>query len=187
MKYFCYHLARPFIKIFMKVFYRIEVENENVLKNESYLLAGNHTSVLDPLLIISSTKKHINFFAKKEIFKPIIKYLFINAGVISVDRKSKNKESISKGIKKLNNNELVCIFPEGTTSKDGNLLPFKYGAVSMAKKTNSLICPFIIKGNYKLFKKNIKLIYLKPYNLTDDLDKENNKLKNLIEKELKSE
>ena len=186
MKYISYFIAWPFIKLFMFLYKPVIIGKENIPKKGA-ILAGNHKSVLDPLLIISSTTKHINFFAKKEIFKPIIKYLFINAGVISVDRKSKNKESISKGIKKLNNNELVCIFPEGTTSKDGNLLPFKYGAVSMAKKTNSLICPFIIKGNYRLFKKNIKLIYLKPYNLTDDLDKENNKLKNLIEKELKSE
>lgn len=188
MKYFCYHLARPFIKIFMKVFYRIEVENENVLKNEAFLLAGNHTSVLDPLLIISSTKKHINFFAKKEIFKPIIKYLFKNAGVISVDRKSKNKEAMEEGKKRLLNNELVLIFPEGTTNKTRELLPFKYGAVSLASKTNSKILPFVIKGKYKLFRKSIKLIYLNPYSLkSDDLTKENEKLKKIIEKELNNE
>lgn len=185
MKYISYYIAYPFIKLFILLYKPTIIGKENIPTKG--ILVGNHKSTLDPLLLISSTNKHINFFAKKELFKPIIKYLFINAGVISVDRKTKNKESISKGINKLNNNELICIFPEGTISKDDNLLPFKYGAVSIASKTSSLICPFIIKGKYKLFKKNIKLIYLEPYYISDDLEYENNKLKNIIEKELKSE
>ena len=58
-------------------------------------------------------------------------------------------------------------------------MPFKYGAVSFAKKTNSLIVPFSITGKYKIGG-NIKITYGKPYKVSDDLEKENNILMNKV-------
>lgn len=65
--------------------------------------------------------------------------------------------------------------------KNSLLLPFRFGAVSMAKKTNALILPFCITGNYKFRSKNLKVTFLKPFKITsDDLEKENKKLHDMI-------
>ena len=56
-------------------------------------------------------------------------------------------------------------------------LPFKFGAVSMAKKTNSVIVPFVITGDYKFRSKNLKVRIGKPIKAIDDLEKANNKLR----------
>ena len=61
-------------------------------------------------------------------------------------------------------------------------MPFKYGAVSFAKKTNAYLVPFAITGKYKLFKKSVKITYGKPYKVTGDLEKENQKLMDIVEK-----
>ena len=62
------------------------------------------------------------------------------------------------------------------------------GAVSFASKTNSPIVPFVIKGKYKLFRKSVSLKFLKPYYIkSDDLNEENDKLMNIIKKELEKE
>jgi len=63
-------------------------------------------------------------------------------------------------------------------------MPFKYGAVSMASKTNSTIVPFSITGKYKLFTKNsITICFGKPYKIkTDDLTQANVELMEKVSK-----
>ena len=70
MKYTLYKLARPILTLLMKVFYKVEIiGKENLITNESNILAGNHTSNLDALLIISSTKQILDFLQKKNYLK----------------------------------------------------------------------------------------------------------------------
>lgn len=187
MKYACYRIARPFLTLFMKLFYRVNIINRNNIPlNGPALLAGNHTNELDALLLISSTKRTLRFLAKKEIFNNFTSPFFNNAGIIKVDRSTKNKKALLEAEEALKNNELVVIFPEGTINRTEDIIiPFKYGAVSLAAKTKTLIIPFIIKGKYKLFKKEVTLELLKPYNVsTDDLIEENEKLMNIVKEGL---
>ena len=65
------------------------------------------------------------------------------------------------------------------------LLPFKFGAVSFAKKTGAYLVPFAINGKYKLFRKSIKITYGKPYKVTGDLEKENQILRDKVYKLMK--
>lgn len=65
------------------------------------------------------------------------------------------------------------------------LLPFKYGTVSMAKKTNSYIVPYAITGEYKFRSKNLKIRIGKPFKVENDLEKSNYKLTEEIRKLLK--
>lgn len=186
-KYIIYRIARPIIKGFMKSFFRIEIEGETNIPNDGKcILAGNHTNNLDPLLLISSTTRTIRFLAKKELYKGIFKSIFLSAGTIPVDRSIKDKLAKEETIKALNKDSLLCIFPEGTINRTSEIiLPFKYGVVSFASKTNSPIVPFTIKGKYKLFRKSVSIKFLKPYYLeSNDLKKENQKLMNIIKVEL---
>ena len=96
--------------------------------------------------------------------------------------------STEEVLSKLKNNVVLGIFPEGTVNKtlykdnEQLLLPFKYGAVSFAKKTNAYIVPFAINGKYKIFSKDLKITFGKPYKVTGDLESENEKLMNIVSK-----
>jgi 1-acyl-sn-glycerol-3-phosphate acyltransferase len=81
---------------------------------------------------------------------------------------------------------VIGIFPEGTINRtDDIIMPFKIGAVKMAKETNTKIVPFVITGEYKAFKKNIAIEFLKPIEIkSDNLTKENEKLMKIISKKL---
>ena len=84
------------------------------------------------------------------------------------------------------NGEVLGIFPEGTINRtDKKLMPFKYGAVSFAKKTGAYIVPFAIVGSYNVFKRSIKQIYGKPYKVVGDLEAENKKLMKKVENLIK--
>lgn len=187
MKYRLYRVARCVITVFMKVFYRVEINGkENLIYNDSIILAGNHTNNLDALLVMSSYKCNVRFLAKKELFKGVFNKLFLMAGVIPVDRGKKDDVAKTVSINALNNKETLCIFPEGTINRGKDtILPFKYGVVSFASKTNSYVIPFVIRGKYKLFRRCVSISYLEPYKLvSDDLDIENDKLMSIIKGEL---
>jgi 1-acyl-sn-glycerol-3-phosphate acyltransferase len=83
----------------------------------------------------------------------------------------------------LNNGEVIGIFPEGTFNKtEYVIMPFKYGAVKMASETNASVIPFAITGEYKRFRRGLKIEFGKPYKIMDkrDLTKENIKLMNKV-------
>ena len=83
---------------------------------------------------------------------------------------------------------MIGIFPEGTRNKTKEfLLPFKYGTVSMAKKTDSYIVPFGITGDYVFRSKNLTIRYGKPFKVTNmDLESANELLYKTVENLMKA-
>lgn len=180
-----YKCVRPILFMFIKLYRPIYIGKEFIPTNENFILAGNHTSYLDPILVGSTTKNCVHFLAKDSLNKGIKKYIFNLFGIIPVNRNIKDKNALKTAINYLNNNYIIGIFPEGTINKTNELLlPFKYGAVKMAKETNTKIVPFAIKNKYILFKKSVIIKIGKPYLIKEDLKIENeilmNKIKNLI-------
>lgn len=179
-----YIISRPIVSILFKIIFLPEYEGlENIPKKECIILAGNHTSNFDCLLLMSSTKREIHFLAKNSLFKGLKGIIFKNMGLIPVDRSKHNDEAIEMAIKYLKNDEVIGIFPEGTTEKGRGLMPFKYGACRIANASSSAIVPFIITGKYKPFKR-VKIKFLPPINIGDDIKLENDNLHKLIANEL---
>ena len=190
MKYILYRIVRTLGYPIFLLLYRPEFEGRNnIPKSGSVILAGNHTNNLDAAIMLAGPKRVVHMLAKKELFKSKISNAFFRSmGCIPVDRKIHDENAKSEAIEVLKNNEVIGIFPEGTVNRtDDIILPFKYGAVSFAKKTGAYIVPFTITGKYKLFRRSIKITYGKPYKVTDDLEIENEKLMNIITKMLTKE
>lgn len=187
MKYILYRIVRTLGYPIFLLLYRPEFEGRNnIPKSGSVILAGNHTNNLDAAIMLAGPKRVVHMLAKKELFKSKISNAFFRSmGCIPVDRKIHDENAKSEAIEVLKNNEVIGIFPEGTVNRTNDIiLPFKYGAVSFAKKTGAYIVPFTITGKYKLFRRSIKITYGKPYKVTDDLKIENKKLMNIITKML---
>lgn len=187
MKYILYRIVRTLGYPIFLLLYRPEFEGRNnIPKSGSVILAGNHTNNLDAAIMLAGPTRVVHMLAKKELFKSKISNAFFRSmGCIPVDRKIHDENAKSEAIEVLKNNEVIGIFPEGTVNRTNDIiLPFKYGAVSFAKKTGAYIVPFTITGKYKLFRRSIKITYGKPYKVTDDLEIENKKLMNIITKML---
>ena len=175
-----YKISRPVIRVLFNFFYKpTYIGRENIPSSGSFVLAGNHTSYLDPLLLMSASKRTIHFLAKDSLVKGVKGLVFKHMGIIPVNRKIHDKDA-------LNNKKVIGIFPEGTINRTEDMtLPFKIGAVKMAKDTDTLLVPFTITNKYKLFRKSVTIEFYKPYKVVDDLDIENNKLRSFISSELK--
>ena len=186
---FLYTLSKIILGPIFKWYYNPTIVNKEYIPKEgSIVIAGNHKHLYDQCLTIIATKRPIHYMAKKEYFdNKKVAWFFKGTGCISVDRQNKDPKAKSAALDVLNDNGAIGIFPEGTRNRtDELLLPFKFGAVSLAEKTDSYIVPFAITGDYKFRSKNLKITYGKPFKITDmTLEEANDKLYKIVEKLLK--
>ena len=139
---FGYKLLTPLMRVLFRIYYNPTIINkEAILKEGPILIVGNHKHVYDQCLTIMATKRVIHYMAKKEYFDSKMGFFFKFVGCISVDRKNKDPEAVNTALNILKKGGAVGLFPEGTRNKTKNifLLPFKFGAVSMAKKQTLLL------------------------------------------------
>ncbi len=193
-KYACYKIFKVILKPIFKLWYNPKVINKEAIPKEGpIIIAGNHKHVYDQCLTIISTKRTINYMAKKEYFDGKMAWFFKSVGCIPVNRQIKDENAKNSALEILNNNGAIGIFPEGTRNKTKEfLLPFKFGAVSMAKKTNATIIPFGLTGDYKFRSKNLTARFGTPFKvanmtLEEANDKLYNEVKKLMEENLKTE
>lgn len=185
-----YRISRPFIRLYMFIAYRPKyIGLDNIPENGRIVLSGNHTNNLDCWLLMSCTKRTIHFLAKDSLVKGWKGLIFNNMGVIPVNRKIHDKGALINAEKALEEEKVIGIFPEGTINRERlePTLPFKIGSVKMAYDTGSKIVPFIITGQYKFFHNNLKIEFLKPITIKNDLGKENDRLRSIISKKLEDE
>lgn len=183
-KMYIYKIFKPILGPIFRFYYNPTIiGKENIPKEGRLLIVGNHKHLYDQCLAIISTKRPIHYMAKKEYFDGKIAWFFKSVGCIPVDRSKKDKNATNSALEVLNNDFVLGLFPEGTRNKTNKkLLPFKFGAVSMANKTDSYILPFGISGDYKFRSKNLTIKFGKPYKVSDDLEKENKKLERIVSK-----
>ena len=181
-----YSLLTPIMRVLFKLYYNPKIINKEVIPKEGpILIVGNHKHIYDQCLTIMATKRVIHYMAKKEYFDGKMAWFFKLVGCISVDRSIKDHNATDKALKVLNSGGTIGLFPEGTRNKtkDVFLLPFKFGTVSMAKKTNATIIPFGLTGDYKFRSKNLTIRYGTPFKVGDmDLEDANKKLYEEVEK-----
>ena len=184
---FTYKLLKGILLPVFKWYYKpIIIGKENMPKEGAMILCGNHMHVMDQCLPMSQTKRMVHYLAKKEYFSKEYDvghhaWFFKAMGCIPVDRSIKDENAKSEALELLKHGYAIGLFPEGTRNKtDAKLLPFKFGAVSMASKTDSSIVPFGISGKYER-KGRVTCVIGKPFKVGDmTLEEANDKLYNEI-------
>jgi 1-acyl-sn-glycerol-3-phosphate acyltransferase len=131
----------------------VRLEGAENLQHPPYLLMANHQSALDIPALLAAIPLSFKFIAKRELFRiPIFGWAIRKAGYISIDRENPREalKAIEEAVQKISSGTTILIFPEGTRSKDGKLLPFMKGAFSLASRAEAPILPLAIKGSYDL-------------------------------------
>lgn len=184
-----YRVVRGPITVLFKAVYKPAIVGKNNIPERGrIILAGNHTNYFDCLLVASATKRCVHYLAKDELMKGPLKFIFKGLGIIPVNRRQKDKAALEKAEEILRDEKLIGIFPEGTINRtDDIIMPFKFGAVKMAKDTDTAIVPFVISGKYKPFKRSVKIRFFESFKAAENLEETNNKLMNIVAAELTKE
>jgi 1-acyl-sn-glycerol-3-phosphate acyltransferase len=135
---------------------RIVMEGEENIPAGACLFMANHTSAVDPVAVYVAIPRRIAFMAKKELFRiPLIGWAMQLAGFIPVDRSSREAAAASADVaaEQLRAGASMVIYPEGTRSPDGRLLPFKRGGFLMAIRGGRPLVPMTITGAEHLLPK----------------------------------
>jgi 1-acyl-sn-glycerol-3-phosphate acyltransferase len=134
-----------------------EVGKENIQPGRNYIFMSNHVSNLDPPIEIPRIQDRCSVLVKKELFRiPILGTGMRMAQLVPVDRSNREAaiESVREGVAVLRQGLHMIIYPEGTRSPDGKLLPFKKGPFHLAIESGVPIIPMTILGTYEAWPKH---------------------------------
>jgi 1-acyl-sn-glycerol-3-phosphate acyltransferase len=127
----------------------------------TYIFMSNHVSNLDPPILCPLIPVRTSVLAKKVIWRiPILGAALTMAEIVPVERE--NRESAIQSIRQagevMRHHINLTIFPEGTRSRDGHLLPFKKGPFHLAQETGFPIVPVTILGTYEMMPKGNMIV-----------------------------
>ena len=153
---FGYWLVHSAVRLTLSVIagFRV-IGKDNLPPAGSVIVASNHIAFLDPPVIAVSLSREANFAAKMELFRnPIVSWIITYLNAFPVNRGRLDMTALRKSLEALDSNEVLIVFPEGTRSRTGEMLPFKRGIGYFVTKTKAPVLPVYIKGT-DTFKQNL--------------------------------
>ena len=147
---------------------------ERIPRNQPLIYASNHSSMFDIWALLATLPGSVRFVAKQELFKiPLLGRAMRAAGHIAIDRAARKKafEAYDEAARTIREGvSSIVVFPEGTRSRTGELLPFKNAPFGLAIASQVPIVPVYVhhtfeilpKGAWRLRSRPIRLLVGKP-------------------------
>lgn len=169
--------CRAALHVMSTTFFQLKVYGiENIPRSGGVLLAGNHQSYLDPVLIGVRLSQPVMYLANQYLFDvPGFGWLIRQVHAFPVQQGKGDRAAVSLAIDKLKEGHLLAIFPEGHRSPDGTLKKLHGGVALVARKANVPVVPVAIDGAYKAWPRSMKIfrpapvqvMYGKPLDIGD--------------------
>ncbi|MEQ8258926.1 MAG: MFS transporter [Alcanivorax sp.] len=150
-------LIRLLVWMLTNVLYRIKEQGmENIPDEGPCLLVCNHVSYVDALLLGGAVRRPVRFVMAKPIYDlPLMNYIFRTGKAIPIDSKERNPEIYQQAFERINeelaDGQVVCIFPEGKLTQDGELAEFKTGMEKIVNENRVPVIPMALSGLWGSF------------------------------------
>lgn len=150
-----YRFSLFLLQLFVHILFKIQYFGRENIPQPPYIIVPNHVSIIDPPLVGVALKKYpVDFMAKSELFDmPILGAWTRSVNCIYVNRKGGGANSLKEALKRIERGRVICIFPEGTRSADGNLQEAKRGVGFLIAKANVPVVPVYISGSGDAWRK----------------------------------
>lgn len=160
----CYTVGYNLSKFLARTFFSFRVVHpERILESGAAIIAMNHQSFFDPPLAGISCKREIFYLARKTLMDiPILGPILPKLNVVPVDNKGADMSALKTVIKIVRGGNCTVIFPEGTRSRDGSLLPAQPGLGLIIAKTLAPVVPMRVFGSFEAFPRDRKFPRLHP-------------------------
>jgi len=153
-----YPIAKRILPGILRLWIRKVNGLENVPKKGPFIIAANHSSYMDHIVIMCTLvpylDKKIHHLSKKEYFESLFKRLWHEHwGSVPIDRQSGGKEALRWAIMALKHGKIIAIHPEGTRSLTGKLLRAKTGVARLAFFSKAPVLPIGLIGTFEILPK----------------------------------
>jgi len=154
---FSYRLGWMFFRTLYATYFHWRVFNpERVPETGGVILASNHASFLDPPLVGSGLKRGINYMARESLFRfPGIGALLRSWSAVPVDRDGGGAAGLRTILDRLLAGGGIILFPEGTRTFDGKLLPARSGIGLVVAKSTAPVVPVRVFGTYEAYGRHV--------------------------------
>ena len=159
-------------KLLSFLFFPLKVQGKNNIPREgAFLLACNHVSYLDPMIMGIATGRRLNFMAKEELFKkPVLGYVLKALWAFPVKRNTADKRALKESLERLKKGMPLLLFPEGTRHGEEKDKKIESGVGFLALKADVPVVPVFVDGSQnvlppgaKFFRRNqVKVRYGAP-------------------------
>jgi 1-acyl-sn-glycerol-3-phosphate acyltransferase len=127
------------------------------------LILANHQSFFDPLIVGLATRRHISPLARKTLFKnPLLALLFRSLNAVPIDHEGVGKEGLKVVMRQFELGKAIMVFPEGTRTRDGEMIPFKPGIRLLITRCQVPVIPVGIAGAFESWPRQRKYPILDP-------------------------
>ena len=143
--------------VFVNVMYRIKVKGlENIPETGPALIVCNHVSFMDPLVIGGSVRRPVRFVMDHNIFNiPVMGFIFRTARAIPIAPAREDAGALQQAFDRIDaelaEGEVVCIFPEGKLTRDGEMNEFKKGVEKILERRPVPVIPMALRGLWGSF------------------------------------
>ncbi|KAB0468673.1 MFS transporter [Vibrio chagasii] len=137
--------------------YRVSVTGrQHIPEQGAALIVANHVSYVDALILMGTSTRPVRFVMDKSISElPVLKHVFRHAGVIPICSPRKCAETYKRAFEQIeqafSNDEVVCLFPEGRLTSNGELGEFRPGVEKILKRKPVPVIPMALKGLWGSF------------------------------------
>lgn len=143
---------------------------EHLQPGQQYIFMSNHASALDIPIALSILPGTVVFLAKQELFRILFFGWSLRAmGSIPVNRSNAKeaRRSVNRALQILRTKVIsLILYPEGTRTRDGRLLPFKKGVFFLALKSRLPLVPMAVSGSFEAMSPGSKTLSQKPIRVT---------------------
>ncbi|MGA2229419.1 MAG: lysophospholipid acyltransferase family protein [Tepidisphaeraceae bacterium] len=146
-------------RILTSLMFDLQVHNvENVPAEGGVLLAANHQSNLDPVLVAVRLRRPVSFLAKEELFKNFfLRNLIESLHAFPIKQNSGDLGAVRETMRRLEEGHVLNVYPEGTRTDDGKIQPLQKGIALIIRKTAAPVVPVAIEGSFYAWTKGRKV------------------------------
>jgi 1-acyl-sn-glycerol-3-phosphate acyltransferase len=125
---------------------------EHVPPGGGVILASNHQSYLDPILIGAVMDREVHYMARTSLFRiPALGALIVTLNAFPIQRDTSDVKGVKTALARLQAGKVLLVFPEGTRTRDGHVAPMKSGIRLLAERAAVPVVPVLVEGAYSVW------------------------------------